>query len=200
MVRRAYTQRSLIEVLLPDSDKLWDPILRQIDALLDDDDLVDRIAEALARRHLQSRRRGRLGTPAAVVLRMLVLKHLHDWSFDAYEREVRRNLVPSRLLPDRWRAGPGRQNADPVGPPVGRGRAQGRAGPVGGPWGVNAASSGAGGYASTRPWWKPPFTTPLMPRSWRTGSGYSRARCGGSGSGSESARSVARRVFDAKRY
>jgi IS5 family transposase len=93
MVRRAYTQRSLIEVLLPDSDKLWDPILRQIDALLDDDDLVDRIAEALARRHPQSRCRGRLGTPAAVVLRILVLKHLHDWSFDECEREVRGNLV-----------------------------------------------------------------------------------------------------------
>src|SRR5206468_1205018 len=93
MVRRAYTQRSLIEVLLPDSDKLWDLTLRQMDALLDDEALVDRIAEALARRHPQSRRRGRLGTPTAVVLRMLVLKHLHDWSFDECEREVRGSLV-----------------------------------------------------------------------------------------------------------
>ena len=47
MVRRAYQQRSLIEVLLPDADKLWDPTLRRIDALLDDDGLVDRVAEAL---------------------------------------------------------------------------------------------------------------------------------------------------------
>lgn len=93
MVRRAYQQRSLIEVLLPDSDKLWDPVLRRIDARLDDDALVDRIAEALARRHPQSRGRGRWGTPAAVVLRVLVLKHLHDWSFDECEREVRGSLV-----------------------------------------------------------------------------------------------------------
>src|SRR5881397_1397221 len=93
MVRRAYRQRSLVEVLLPDADKLWDSTLRQIDALLDDDVLVDRVAEALAQRHPQSRRRGRLGTPAAVVLRMLVLKHLHDWSFDECEREVRGSLV-----------------------------------------------------------------------------------------------------------
>src|SRR6185369_1473047 len=93
MVRRAYQQRSLIEVLLPDADKLWDPTLRRIDALLDDDELVDRVTDALARRHPQSRRRGRLGTPAAVVLRMLVLKHLHDWSFDECEREVRGSLV-----------------------------------------------------------------------------------------------------------
>jgi transposase, IS5 family len=93
MVRRAYRQRSLIEVLLPDADKLWDPTLRRIDALLDDEGLVDRVAEALAQRHPQSRRRGRLGTPAAVVLRLLVLKHLHDWSFDECEREVRGSLV-----------------------------------------------------------------------------------------------------------
>jgi hypothetical protein len=93
MVRRAYRQRSLVEVLLPDADKLWEPTLRAIDTLLDDDVLVDRVAEALAERHPQSRRRGRLGTPAAVVLRMLVLKHLHDWSFDECEREVRGSLV-----------------------------------------------------------------------------------------------------------
>jgi IS5 family transposase len=93
MVRRAYRQRSLVEVLLPDGDKLWDSTLRQIDTLLDDDVLVDRVAEALARRHPQSRRRGRLGTPASVVLRILVLKHLSDWSFDECEREVRGSLV-----------------------------------------------------------------------------------------------------------
>src|SRR4029450_8946342 len=81
MVRRAYRQRSLVEVLLPDADKLWDPTLRRIDALLDDDALVDRVAEALAQRHPESQRRGRLGTPADVVLRMLGLKHLHDGSF-----------------------------------------------------------------------------------------------------------------------
>ena len=93
MVRRAYRQRSLIEVLLPDADKLWDPTLRRIDTVLDAEGLVDRVAEALAQRHPQSRRRGRLGTPAAVVLRMLVLKHLHDWSFDECEREIRGSLV-----------------------------------------------------------------------------------------------------------
>lgn len=93
MVRRAYRQRSLVEVLLPDADKLWDPTLRRIDAVLDDEVLVDRVTEALAQRHPQSRRRGRLGTPAAVVLRMLVLKHLHDWSFDECERDVRGSLV-----------------------------------------------------------------------------------------------------------
>src|SRR5882672_3964977 len=41
----------------------------------------------------QSRRRGRPGTPAEVVIRMLILKHLFDWSYDDLEREVRANLV-----------------------------------------------------------------------------------------------------------
>ena len=93
MVRRAYAQRSVFEVLLPDADKLWDPILRQVDKLLDDEPIVDVIVDALARRHPLSRRRGRLSTPASVVLRMLVLKHLNRWSFDECEREVRGSLV-----------------------------------------------------------------------------------------------------------
>src|SRR2546425_586162 len=92
-----YSSSSWVRVplrALPSSPaKLWDATLRQIDVALDDDVLVDRVAEALAQRHPQSRRRGRLGTPAAVVLRMLILKHLHDWSFDECEREVRGSLV-----------------------------------------------------------------------------------------------------------
>ncbi len=93
MVRREYAQRSLFEVLLPDGDKLWPPELRRIDDALDDEALVDLVAGALRRRRPLSQVRGRPGTPAAVVLRMLVLKHLHDWSFDECEREVRGSLV-----------------------------------------------------------------------------------------------------------
>jgi len=93
MVRREYVQRSVFEVLLPDGDKLWDPALRRIDERLDDEALLDLVADALERRRPMSRLRGRPGTPAEVVLRMLVLKHLYDWSFDECEREVRGSLV-----------------------------------------------------------------------------------------------------------
>ncbi len=54
----------------------------QIDLVLEDEYLLDQITGALARRHPLSARRCRLGTPAAVALLMLVLKHLFHWSFD----------------------------------------------------------------------------------------------------------------------
>ena len=93
MVRRRPRERSLFEVLLPDGHKLWPDWLRRIDTLLEDEAVIEAVAEALEARWPQSRRRGRPGTPAEVVLRMLVLKHLFDWSYDDLEREVRANLV-----------------------------------------------------------------------------------------------------------
>src|ERR1044071_433750 len=86
MVRRRQRERSLFEVLLPDGR-------RRIDALLEDEAVIETVAQAMEARWPQSRRRGRLGTPAEVVLRMLILKHLFDWSYDDLEHEVRANLV-----------------------------------------------------------------------------------------------------------
>jgi IS5 family transposase len=83
----------VFEVLLPDADKLWDPALRGIDEILEDEEIVDLVADALGRRSPGSRRKGRPSTPAEVLLRLLVLKHLFDWSFDECEREVRGSLV-----------------------------------------------------------------------------------------------------------
>src|SRR5437762_11072529 len=44
-------------------------------------------------RYPQSRKRGREQTPAEVVLRLHLLKHIRNWSYDVLEREVRANLV-----------------------------------------------------------------------------------------------------------
>jgi len=93
MVRRRQRERSLFEVLLPDGHKLWPEWLRRIDTLLEAEDVIEVVAQALEARWPQSRRRGRQGTPAEVVLRMLILKHLFDWSYDDLEQEVRANLV-----------------------------------------------------------------------------------------------------------
>ena len=93
MVQRRQRERSLFEVLLPDGHKLWPDWLRKIDTLLEDDAVIDVVAQALEARWPQSRRRGRPGTPAEVVIRLLILKHLFDWSYDDLEQEVRANLV-----------------------------------------------------------------------------------------------------------
>src|SRR5438067_961869 len=93
MVQRRQRERSLFEVLLPDGHKLWPDWLRRIDTALEDDTVIDVVAQALEKRWPQSRRRLRLGTPAEVVIRMLILKHLFDWSYDDLEHEVRANLV-----------------------------------------------------------------------------------------------------------
>ena len=93
MVQRRQRERSLFEVLLPDGHKLWPDWLRKIDTLLEDEAVIEVVATGLEARWPQSRRRGRPGTPAEVVIRMLILKHLFDWSYDDLEREVRANLV-----------------------------------------------------------------------------------------------------------
>jgi IS5 family transposase len=93
MVRRRQRERSVWEVLLPDASKLWPAALRRIGQLIDDEALVEVIAAALERRYPKSRRRGRHGTPAEVVLRLLILKHLYGWSYAELEHEVRANLV-----------------------------------------------------------------------------------------------------------
>ena len=93
MVRRRQRERSLFEVLLPDGHKLWPDWLRRIDTLLEDESVIEVVAQALEARWPQSRRRGRPGTPAEIVIRMLILKHLFDWSYDDLEQEVRANLV-----------------------------------------------------------------------------------------------------------
>src|SRR6266516_7126320 len=93
MVQRRQRERSLFEVLLPDGHKLWPDWLRKIDTLLEDEAVIEVVAQALEKRWPQSRRRGRLGTPAEVVMLMLILKHLFDGSYDDMERDVRSNLV-----------------------------------------------------------------------------------------------------------
>jgi transposase, IS5 family len=72
---------------------LWEPWMCQADQVLQDEELVSAVYEALLKRRPKSRTRGRLGTPAEIVLRMLILKHIRNWSFEVVEREVRANLV-----------------------------------------------------------------------------------------------------------
>jgi IS5 family transposase len=94
VIERKYYQRQLGEGFIHDSiDDCWEPWMRVADEILDDEELIEPVYEALRRRRPQSGTRGRKGIPAEVALRMLALKHMRNWSFDTLEREVRANLV-----------------------------------------------------------------------------------------------------------
>ena len=80
----------LIAAEIKDLHEAWMP---HADIILADDEIVHAVHQALARRHPKSLRRGRPGFPAEVVLRLLILKHVRNWSYQDLEREVRANLV-----------------------------------------------------------------------------------------------------------
>src|ERR1700674_2737233 len=94
MIKLRHQQPSLWHRgLVEDIEGLWEPWMRLVDELLEDEQLLDTVYEAQGERYPQSRRRGREQTPAEVVLRVLLLKHIRNWSYDVLEREVRANLV-----------------------------------------------------------------------------------------------------------
>src|SRR5207302_10021692 len=90
--RRA--QRTVGDGLIAEEVRdLHEDWMRHADQVLANNEIVAAVYEALARRHPHSRSRGRRGAPAEVVLRLLVLKHMRNWSYGVLEREVRANLV-----------------------------------------------------------------------------------------------------------
>lgn len=94
MIQARRLQRSfgdgLIAAEVKDLREAWMP---HVDAILADDEIIAAVHQALAQRHPNSRRRGRPGFSAEIVLRLLILKHLRNWSYQVLEREVRANLV-----------------------------------------------------------------------------------------------------------
>ena len=87
-------QRTLGEGLMQEETAdLWEPWMRHADQVLEDEQLVNTVYEALLKRSPKSRTRGRRGVAAEIVLRMLLLKHIRNWSFAELEREVRPNLL-----------------------------------------------------------------------------------------------------------
>jgi IS5 family transposase len=95
MIRlKQHPQKTLWEgVVNEDVRALWEPWMVEVDQLLSDEELVGQVYVAQGERHEKSRTRGRWQTPAEIVLRLLLLKHVRNWSYDVLEREVRANLV-----------------------------------------------------------------------------------------------------------
>ena len=80
---------TLVPKLLQD----FEPVLAQLDRLLEDDAIFRRIKADMAQRRPHSLTLGRPGTPVEVVLRLLVVKRLHGWSYEEVERFVADSLV-----------------------------------------------------------------------------------------------------------
>jgi len=94
MIQWRRQQRDLCEGFFAGDAREWmEPWMREADQLLEDEALIESVYEAQARRHPESRRRGRPQTPAEVTLRLALLKHIRNWTFEETEREVRANLV-----------------------------------------------------------------------------------------------------------
>jgi len=92
MLRDRYEPLDLF-ALVPTLGIAMEPVLAQIDTLLDDDTLLQTVKADLARRRPRTRIDGRPSTPVEVVLRMLVVKHLYGWSYEQTERWVADSLV-----------------------------------------------------------------------------------------------------------
>src|SRR3954471_18535963 len=92
MLRNRYNRTDVL-ALVPQLDLRFEPQLEQLDRLLDDDEIIDRLRDDLARRHPKTRSRGRPSTPVEVILRMLVVMRLYGWSYAQAEYFVNDSLV-----------------------------------------------------------------------------------------------------------
>jgi IS5 family transposase len=92
MLRERYAPMNLFD-LVPALSLALDPVLTQLDTLLDDDTLFQTVKADMARRRPRTLLDGRPSTPVEVILRLLVVKHLYGWSYEATERWVSDSLV-----------------------------------------------------------------------------------------------------------
>jgi IS5 family transposase len=65
-----------------------EPELAQLDRLLEDDAISLQLKADFSKRHPNSSRLARRSSPVEVILRMLVLRRLYEWSFEATERNL----------------------------------------------------------------------------------------------------------------
>ena len=94
MIEMRRAQRSFGDGLIAEEvGDLRDDWMQYADQVLADETLVTLVYDALGKRHPKSKSRGRQGIAAEVVLRLLILKHIRNWSYAVVEREVRANLV-----------------------------------------------------------------------------------------------------------
>src|SRR6266498_69440 len=92
MLRERYEPINVLALVSAPGMEL-DPMLTELDRLLDDDALFQAVKADLARRHPRTLTDGRPSTPVEVILRMLVIKHLYGWSYEQICQLVSGSLV-----------------------------------------------------------------------------------------------------------
>lgn len=92
MLQDRYETDKIFESILKLTNEM-DPILAEIDRLLEDEELYQLIRNDLARRFPQTEVTGRNSTPVEVILRMLAVKRLYALSYERTEYQVRDSLV-----------------------------------------------------------------------------------------------------------
>ncbi len=65
---------------VPQAAARIDPMLKELDRLLEDDQLYQQVRADFAKRYRSTLVHGRHSTPVEVLLRMLICKHLYQWS------------------------------------------------------------------------------------------------------------------------
>jgi IS5 family transposase len=79
--------------LAPDLTHSFDPVLRELDQLLEDTAILQAIKADMTRRSRRSLTTGRPGTPVEVIVRLLVVKRLYGWSYEKLAHFVGDSLV-----------------------------------------------------------------------------------------------------------
>src|SRR6266487_4634553 len=92
MLRDRYEPMNVLALVSAPGMEL-DPMLTELDRLLDDDALFQVVKADLAKRYPRTLTDGRPSTPVDVILRLLVIKHLYGWSYDETCQLVAGSLV-----------------------------------------------------------------------------------------------------------
>src|SRR5437667_3372636 len=92
MLRDRYAPMQLFD-LVPALELRFEPELAELDRLLDDDQIFQHVKADLSRRRPHTIETGRPSTPIEVILRLLIVKHLYDWSYAQTEHFVADSLV-----------------------------------------------------------------------------------------------------------
>jgi len=92
MLQDRYEKDKFFETIIKLTIEM-DPVLAQIDVLLDDEELYQLIRKDFTKRFPLTEVTGRKSTPVEVVLRMLTIKQLYGLSYEQTEYQVRDSLV-----------------------------------------------------------------------------------------------------------